>query len=121
MPTHSAKSESATAIPEPAPDERITAIVPVRDEETTIETCVSSLARQAEISKILVVNDQSTDRTAVIVRGLVREIRNLQVLEPSVNAVRVAGQNHSLFVGERKAQAPLALFVGAGRAILPWC
>src|SRR5258708_31942126 len=79
MPTHSAKSESATAIPEPAPDERITAIVPVRDEETTIETCVSSLARQGEIPHILVVNDQSTNRTAEIVRGLAWQIGDLHL------------------------------------------
>src|SRR5258708_9883857 len=99
MPTHSAKSECATAMPEPAPDERITAIVPVRDEETTIETCVSSLARQAEIAKILVVNDQSTDRTAEIVRRLTGQLRNLQLLEAGEQPPRGRGKKHYLWGG----------------------
>ena len=64
MPTYSANAEAVPAISEPALNERITAIVPARDEEATIEACVRSLARQAEIAEIFVVNDGSMDRTA---------------------------------------------------------
>jgi glycosyltransferase involved in cell wall biosynthesis len=101
MPTHSAKSESATAIPEVTLDERITAIVPARDEETTIETCVRSLARQAEIAEIFVVNDQSTDRTAEIVRGLTGQIRNLQLLDAGDIPAGWLGKNHALWEGAK--------------------
>src|ERR1700732_3888809 len=38
----------------------ITAIVPARDEEPVIAACVESLARQPEITEILVVNDESS-------------------------------------------------------------
>ena len=113
MPTHSAKSESATAIPEPALDERITAIVPARDEETTIETCVRSLARQAEIAEILVVNDQSTDRTAEIVRGLTGQIRNLQLFDAGDIPAGWLGKNHALSEGTKHATGRWLLFTDA--------
>src|SRR6202158_2939954 len=81
MSTDSPKSEAAAAVSEPSPNERITAIVPARNEEMTIETCVRSLARQGEIAEIFVVNDHSTDRTAEVVRGLMGEIRILRLLQ----------------------------------------
>src|SRR6267378_2538198 len=59
----------------------ISAIVPARNEEAVIAPCIESLACQPEISQILVVNDQSTDKTAEIVRGLMTSIPNLRLLE----------------------------------------
>ena len=46
----------------------ITAVVPARDEEAVIAACVESLAKQSAIARIVVVNDQSRDKTAAIVR-----------------------------------------------------
>ena len=54
--------------------DRVTAIVPARNEEQVIATCVRGLARQPEISEILVVDDQSSDGTAGVVRGLTAEL-----------------------------------------------
>jgi glycosyltransferase involved in cell wall biosynthesis len=118
MPTHSAKSESTTAIPEPALDERITAIVPARNEEIAIETCVRSLARQPEIAEILVVNDQSTDRTAEIVRGLMGEIRNLRLLEAGDIPAAWLGKNHALWEGTKYATSRWLLFTDADAELL---
>src|ERR1700736_4706815 len=59
----------------------ITAIVPVRDEEAVIAACVESLAKQTEIIEIVVVNDQSSDKTATIVRDLATRINKLRLLE----------------------------------------
>src|SRR2546426_4702087 len=59
----------------------VSAIVPARNEEASIAACVKSLARQSEVAEILVVNDQSTDKTAEIVRGLMTGIPNLRLLE----------------------------------------
>jgi len=61
----------------------ISAIVPARNEEPVIAGCVRSIARQPEVLEILVVNDQSTDRTAEIVRNLIPEIPHLRLLETS--------------------------------------
>jgi glycosyltransferase involved in cell wall biosynthesis len=113
MLTNSAKSEAATAISEPTPNERITAIVPARNEETAIETCVRSLAWQAEIAEILVVNDQSTDRTAELVRGLMGQIRNLRLLEALDIPAGWLGKNHALSEGTKHATSRWLLFTDA--------
>src|SRR5437763_5149580 len=59
----------------------VTAIVPARNEEAMIAACIESLARQPEIAQILVVNDQSSDATADVVRRCMKEISNLRLLE----------------------------------------
>ena len=58
----------------------LTAIVPARNEEDVIAACVHSLALQPEITEILVINDQSTDKTAQIVRELMIRIPRLRLL-----------------------------------------
>jgi glycosyltransferase involved in cell wall biosynthesis len=105
MPTYSANTERVPAISEPALNERITAIVPARDEEATIEACVRSLARQGEIAEIFVVNDGSADRTAEIVRGLMGELENLKLLEAPAVPGGWLGKNHALWEGAKRAVA----------------
>ena len=84
-------------------NERITAIVPARDEEASIEACVRSLARQAEIAEIFVVDDHSADRTAEIVRGLMVEFKNLRLLEVPEVPAGWLGKNHALWEGAKRA------------------
>ena len=118
MPTYSAKSEAAPAFSEPTLNERITAIVPARDEEMGIEACLRSLARQAEIVEIFVVNDQSTDRTAEIVRGLMGEIRNLQLLEAGEIPAGWTGKNHAVWEGAKHAMSRWLLFTDADAELM---
>lgn len=118
MPTLSAESETAAAVSEQSRDERITAIVPARDEEMTIEACVRSLARQAEIAEIFVVNDHSTDRTAEIVRGLIGEIRNLKLLEAREIPAGWLGKNHAAWQGAKHATSRWLLFTDADAELL---
>jgi glycosyltransferase involved in cell wall biosynthesis len=113
MPTHSTQSESLTVIPEGTSNQRITAIVPARNEEASIETCVRSLARQSEIAEIFVVNDQSKDRTAEIVRGLMPEIRNLRLLEAGEIPAGWTGKNHAVWEGAKHATSRWLLFTDA--------
>src|SRR5882762_6034822 len=103
MPTHSANAEVDPAVSEPALNERITAIAPARDEEAMIEMYVRSLAKQAEIAEIVVVNDGSTDRTAEIVRGLMGELKNLRLLEAPEIPAGWLGKNHALWQGAKRA------------------
>jgi cellulose synthase/poly-beta-1,6-N-acetylglucosamine synthase-like glycosyltransferase len=117
MPTSSANSE-AIDDPGPAAGRRITAIVPARNEQLMIETCVKSLARQAEIAEILVVDDQSTDRTAEIVRGLMREIPNLRLLEGGEIPTGWTGKNHALWEGAKHASSKWLLFTDADAELL---
>jgi glycosyltransferase involved in cell wall biosynthesis len=117
MPTPSANSESPD-VSGAVPGERITAIVPARNEESTIEMCVRSLERQAEIAEIFVVDDQSTDRTAEIVRGLLREIPSLRLLEGGEIPAGWIGKNHALWEGAKRASSKWLLFADADAELL---
>jgi len=88
----------------------ISAIVPARNEEASIAACIESLARQPEISQILVVNDQSTDKTAEIVRGLMATVPNLRLLETQGVPEGWVGKNHAVAVGAGEATNPWLLF-----------
>lgn len=118
MPTLSAESEPAAAVSGSSPDEHITAIVPARDEERTIEACVRSLARQAEIAEIFVVNDHSTDRTAEIVQGLTKEIRKLRLLEVRQIPAAWLGKNYAVWEGAKRATSRWLLFTDADAELL---
>src|SRR5882757_5360085 len=118
MLTSSANTEAVPAISEAALNERITAIVPARDEEATIEICVRSLAKQAEIAEIFVVNDGSTDRTAEIVRGLMVELKNLKLLEATQIPAGWLGKNHALWEGAKRATSHISDRAGSNCAEL---
>jgi len=91
----------------------VTAIVPARNEEAVIATCILSLASQPEIAEILVVNDQSTDGTASVVRSLMEKIPNLCLLEAGRLPDGWVGKNHALWVGVQQAKCAWLLFTDA--------
>ncbi len=91
----------------------VSAIIPARNEEAVIATCIESLACQPEIAEILVVNDQSTDGTASVVRSLMKEIPNLRLLESGGLPDGWVGKNHALWVGVQQAKCAWLLFTDA--------
>jgi glycosyltransferase involved in cell wall biosynthesis len=118
MPTPSAESETATAASGAASGDRISAIVPARNEEMTIEACVRSLARQAEIAEIFVVDDHSTDRTNEIVQGLAKEICDLRLLDAREIPAGWLGKNHAVWEGAKHARSGWLLFTDADAELL---
>jgi len=110
--------EAAHTVDRPASGKVITAIVPARNEEIVIEGCVRSLARQAEIAEIFVVDDHSADRTAEIVRALMPEIRNLQLLESREIPAGWLGKNHAVWNGAKHASSRWLLFADADAELL---
>jgi glycosyltransferase involved in cell wall biosynthesis len=110
------KNPSPSALKEPvmAPAlDIVTAIVPARNEEAVIAACVESLAREPQLAQILVVNDQSSDATADVVRGCMKEIPNLRLLETNNLPDGWVGKNHALWVGVQQATSPWILFTDA--------
>jgi glycosyltransferase involved in cell wall biosynthesis len=97
----------------------VTAIVPARDEEAVIASCVESLALQPEIAEILVVNDQSTDKTAEIVHGLMPKIPRLRLLETHDVPSGWVGKNNAVFLGAQEAKSPWLLFTDADAELQP--
>ncbi len=97
----------------------VTAIVPARDEEQVIAACVEALARQPEIAQILVINDQSTDKTAEIVRGLTAEIPQLRLMETRDVPPGWVGKNNAVWLGSQKAKSGWLLFTDADAELAP--
>jgi glycosyltransferase involved in cell wall biosynthesis len=103
-----------TGAPVPAATaDSVTAIVPARNEEGVIAACIISLASQPKIAEILVVNDQSTDGTARVVRSLMEKIPNLRLLEAGGLPDGWVGKNHALWVGVQQVNSAWLLFTDA--------
>jgi len=108
--------------PKPSPKETtilasnpnsVTAIIPARNEEAVIAACIQSLARQAEIAEIIVVNDESSDSTPSVVRGLMEKLPSLRLLETRGLPDGWVGKNHALWTGVQQAKCPWLLFTDA--------
>jgi glycosyltransferase involved in cell wall biosynthesis len=97
----------------------ISAIVPARNEEAVIASCVESLALQPEVAEILVVNDQSTDKTAEIVLGLIAKIPHLRLLETQELPFGWVGKNNAVYLGAKEAKSPWLLFTDADAELQP--
>ncbi|MGH9710317.1 MAG: glycosyltransferase, partial [Candidatus Acidiferrales bacterium] len=92
---------------------QISAIIPARDEEDNIEASVISLAAQPEIIEVIVVNDQSTDRTGEILARLSKAIPKLKILESTALPVGWVGKNHAVWLGAQAAGCEWLLFTDA--------
>src|SRR5580704_2072546 len=102
-----------SSTPSARPSASISAIVPARNEEAVIAACVESLARQPEIREILVVNDQSADGTANVVRSLMKKIPQLRLLEANGLPDGWVGKNHALWLGAQQGKGAWLLFTDA--------
>src|SRR5690242_2605579 len=91
----------------------ISAIVPARDEEAVIAACVESLAVQPEISEIIAVNDQSSDRTSEILRELAQRLPRLKVVDAPPPPAGWVGKNHAVWIGAQQAGGEWLLLTDA--------
>jgi len=92
---------------------RVSAIVPARNEEAVIAACVESLMDQAEIVEVLVVNDESKDKTAENVQGLAARNPKVRLLEAPGLPAGWVGKNRAVWLGAREAKGDWLLFTDA--------
>ena len=97
----------------------VSAIVPARNEEAVIAACVESLIAQPEIAEVLVVNDESSDQTAEIVRGLAAHHAKVRLLESQGPPEGWVGKNYAVSLGAREARGEWLLFTDADAEHLP--
>jgi hypothetical protein len=95
------------------------AIVPARNEETTIAAAVSSLAAQPEIKEIIVVNDQSSDGTAAELDRLSSRYSQLRILQTNALPNGWVGKNYAVSLGAAQATGDWLLFTDADGVHLP--
>lgn len=86
----------------------VSVIIPVYNAETTIEKCVESLAYGAYKNlEIILVDDQSTDGSWDVCKGLEKRYKEVSAFQNEVNS----GVSHTRNVGLEKAQGSLIAFV----------
>ncbi len=111
-------TRTGTVFDQPEPEEllELTVIVPARNEEDCLGVCLESLVRQSEDVfrlgqdwELIVVDDDSTDRTAEVARGY-----------PGVTVMRAArlekgwtGKANAIWTAARKARGKWLLFTDA--------
>jgi glycosyltransferase involved in cell wall biosynthesis len=97
----------------------VSAIIPARNEEASIARAVESVAGQLEIDEVIVVNDQSTDRTGEILAQLAARIPKLRVLSTHELPRGWVGKNYAASFGAAAATGDRLLFTDADTLHLP--
>jgi len=91
----------------------VSAIIPARNEEASIARAVESIAAQAEVDEVIVVDDQSTDLTREVLRELALRTPKLKVLEAGELPPGWVGKNHAVAIGAAAAAGDWLLFTDA--------
>src|SRR5580700_2612800 len=91
----------------------VSAVIPARNEEASIARAVESMAAQAEVGEVIVVNDQSTDRTGAILADLAARIPKLKVLGTGNLPDGWVGKNYAVSIGAAGARGDWLLFTDA--------
>src|ERR1700721_4640679 len=97
----------------------VSAIIPARNEEDSIARAVESVAAQPEIMEIIVVDDQSTDRTAAILADLATRIPKLKILHTRALPPGWVGKNYAVTLAANVAQGDWLLFTDADTCHMP--
>ena len=98
---------------------KVSVIVPARNEEANLERVLRSLGGQPRVREILVVDDNSEDRTAEITRALKEEIPTLRLLCVASLPEGWLGKNYAVALGAREAAGDWLLFTDADTEHLP--
>jgi glycosyltransferase involved in cell wall biosynthesis len=93
-------------------------IVPARNEEENLATCLDSLVSQTGVAfEIIVVDDHSTDRTREIALSFAN--RGVRLIEAPELPHGWTGKNNAVTAGARAAQGEWLLFTDADTVHLP--
>jgi len=88
----------------------ISIIIPARNEEASLASCLESLVGQTAVSfEIIVVNDHSADRT----REIANSFPNVKVIDADPLPPGWTGKNNALIAGAAKARGEWLLFTDA--------
>ncbi len=119
---HRALKTLEPAYPEQESLPSLTVIIPARNEEGNIESCLRSLLDQTYPRNrftISVVNDCSTDRTGEIVGVLARDYEQIQLIDAGPLPEGWLGKPHACWIGARSAQGDWLCFLDADTHTAP--
>ena len=93
--------------------DRVSAIIPARNEAATIARTVRSVAAQPEVVEIIVVDDGSSDETPAVLQALKREVSRLRILNVADPPQGWSGKTNAVVAGAREASGNWLLFTDA--------
>jgi len=92
----------------------VSILIPARNEEKNIATCIESLCKQDYPNyEILVLDDNSTDSTASVVQQIASRNNRLRLIQGAPLAAGWSGKNYACFQLAREAKGDWLLFVDA--------
>jgi cellulose synthase/poly-beta-1,6-N-acetylglucosamine synthase-like glycosyltransferase len=95
---------------------QVSVIVPARNEEDCLGRCLESLVRQPGVEfEIIVVDDESTDRT----REVAQSFSVVRVVDAGPVPAGWTGKNHAVWAGTKLARGRWLLFTDADTVHLP--
>jgi len=94
----------------------VSVIVPARNEEVSLGACLESLVSQVGVEKeIIVVDDNSTDRT----RQIAESFAGVRVIQPDPLPENWTGKNNAVAAGAKVGRGEWLLFTDADTVHLP--
>ena len=109
---------SDSKIPQPAPF--VSVLIPARDEEANIETCLESIQKQDYPNfEIIVLDDNSSDNTANIVQWIAAKDNRVQLIRGDPLPEGWAGKPFACYQLARKARGSWLLFTDADTTHAP--
>lgn len=105
----------------PTDGERLTVLIPARDEERNIRACVEAVLSSHEVDlEVIVCDDDSADRTAKIVLEMAAADRRVHLLRGTGLPNGWNGKQHACWELAEVALTPLLLFLDADVRVGPW-
>jgi len=102
-------------------DVRVTVLIPARDEEQNIGACLRSVLASREVDlQVLVLDDDSADRTMQIVLDVAKGDGRVGLLRSGVLPRGWNGKQHACWQLAQMTNAPLLLFLDADVRLDPW-
>ena len=96
---------------------KITVLIPARNEESVISETLDALAAQGNGLRIILIDDQSDDNTAVIAQN--RQFQNLEIIQGKMLPEGWSGKLWALEQGKEKADTEYILLLDADIKLKP--
>jgi cellulose synthase/poly-beta-1,6-N-acetylglucosamine synthase-like glycosyltransferase len=117
-----APGEEEYATPLPEPDIRVAVVIAVRNEERTVTTLLDSLVQQdypSDLLEIIIVNDNSTDRTPIAVSEFMEAHRESAGISMRLIFNPSPGKKKAIRLGVSRAAGELILTTDADCTVGP--
>lgn len=103
------------------PEEKISVLIPARNEELNISKCLNHIVNQDyDIHEIIVLDDQSTDRTRDIANEYAKEYSLIKVIEGKPLPENWIGKTWACQQLGEASQGNILMFIDADVELKPW-